>query len=172
MITESVVCVILHCSRCNIAFREDHFDDGTCHWDSTDDVTAAFKKGLGEYGGWRKFGDRFVCSNCQITTGFADDQNAREKPEPLPAAEADKVTRAQTSYPTFESVQQLQRGGKELGRLVDKLVEVMRVTVIQGSDKPVAALREMACWLDGADALTAEEVEQVHAAFDAMERVS
>jgi hypothetical protein len=100
VITESIVCVILRCSRCNAAFRDEVGDDysGVAHWETRDDITAEFNKGLGEHGGWRCFGDRVVCSRCQITTGYADDLDAYEVPEPLPAAEADKVARVQAGY--------------------------------------------------------------------------
>lgn len=100
MIVESIVQVILHCSRCNARFREDANDEWNdlCHWDSREDIAEQFNKGFGEYGGWRRFGDRYVCGGCQISNGYADDPDAREAPEPLPSAEADKVARAQAGY--------------------------------------------------------------------------
>lgn len=100
MITESIVCVILRCTRCNAAFRDEVDDDysGVAHWKTRDDITANFNKGHGEYGGWRRFGNRFVCSDCQVSNGYADDPDAREIPEPLPPAEADKVARVQLGY--------------------------------------------------------------------------
>jgi hypothetical protein len=100
MILETVVCQVLHCSRCNTPFRDDVDDDysGTTHWDNGEDIAEQFAKGLGEYGGWRCFGDRYVCSGCQISNGYGDDPDAREVPEPLPPADADKVTRQQLAY--------------------------------------------------------------------------
>lgn len=113
MITEAVICVILHCSRCNKAFRDDVEDDfsGVMHWPNADAITNEFVKGAGEYGGWRRFGDRFVCSRCQVSggdsEGFADDPAARENPRPLPPAEADKVARAQASYVSHAAVRRV-----------------------------------------------------------------
>lgn len=104
MILESVVCVVLHCSRCNVAFRDDSDDDysGTAHWDNPEAIAEQFNNEHNEYGGWRRFDDRYVCSDCQVShgdsAGFADDPNAREAEEPLPALEADKVTRTQAGY--------------------------------------------------------------------------
>lgn len=103
-VVETVTCLILRCSRCNIRFREDRDDDysGVMHWDTAAEIVEQFKKGLGEHGGWRRFGHRYVCSRCQISDGYADDPNAREVPEPLPAAEADKVARLQAGYAAVE----------------------------------------------------------------------
>lgn len=100
MIIESIVQAILHCSRCNARFRDDANDEwaGTYHWDSREAITRQFDNAFGEHGGWRRFGDRYVCGNCQISNGYGDDVNARETPEPLPAAEADKVARAHAQY--------------------------------------------------------------------------
>lgn len=118
MITETIVCVILHCSRCNKAFRDDVADDysGVMHWPNPEAITNEFNKGLGEYGGWRRFGDRFVCSRCQVSggdsEGFADDPDARENPHPLPAAETDKVARAQAGYVSYAAVARVLHNAK------------------------------------------------------------
>jgi len=100
VIIESIVQVILHCSRCNGRFRENANDEwaGICHWDTREEIADQFNKGLGEHGGWRRFGDRYVCGGCQISNGYGDDPNAREVTEPLPAAEADKVARVHAQY--------------------------------------------------------------------------
>lgn len=100
MILETVTCLILRCSRCNKAFRDDVDDDysGVAHWGSREDIAKSFSNGFSEYGGWRRFGDRYVCSRCQISNGYGDDMNAREVSEPLPGVEADKVARAQAGY--------------------------------------------------------------------------
>jgi hypothetical protein len=104
VIVETITCLILHCHRCNKPFRDDSDDEygGVYHWETREGIAKEFNNRFGEYGGWRRFGDRYICGNCQISNGYADDLNAREVPEPLPPLESDKVTRAQAEYAAAE----------------------------------------------------------------------
>jgi hypothetical protein len=160
MIVESVVCVLLHCSRCNRVFREDANDEweGVAHFDTVADITDQFAKGLGEYGGWRKFGDRFVCSRCQAShgdgVGFADDTYARENPHPLPPAEADKVARAQALIAQAERhVVDLREDGWTVMHPLSCRPNLFDCDVNKAADrdldKPPAELGRFVCGLDG-----------------------
>jgi hypothetical protein len=118
MILEPVACLILHCSRCNTPFRDDVDDDysGVDHWPNREAILKQFKGGFGEYGGWRHFDNRYVCSRCQISNGYGDDQDAREVPDPLPAADADKVARVQAGY--------ARAGGRTHGEITAAVEEI------------------------------------------------
>lgn len=94
MILESISGVHLHCSRCNTIFQSPE-DEANAFWPDVDAVKDAFHDGLSDCCGWRQFGDRIVCKECQTTDADGD---PCERPEPLPAGEEDRVLRAQMRY--------------------------------------------------------------------------
>lgn len=93
---ESVVCVILHCSRCNDWMRNDE-SESPVHWDSPAEVDREFnREGLINVFGWRRFKNRYICYDCQ---SFDDESgDPIENPAPLSAAEVDEIAREQASY--------------------------------------------------------------------------
>lgn len=96
MIVESMVCLVLRCSRCNKAMQSDE-SEGDVHWASQADIAKEFHPaGRRDVCGWLRFGDRYLCPNC-VT--FDDETgDPIEDPTPLPAIEAAVVARAQASY--------------------------------------------------------------------------
>lgn len=104
MITEAVIRVILHCSRCNAPFADDEYDAGTILW-TQDELAKHFPKDFSDWDdvqGWIRLGDRVVCFACWDYAD--DDEDARVEKPALPAAEAAKVNRAQAVYPAAEHV--------------------------------------------------------------------
>lgn len=93
MILEPITGVQLHCSRCNTIFQDPETETDA-YWRDADEVRESFRD-LGDCCGWRKFGDRIVCKECQTTDADGD---PCERPDPLPAGEEDKVLRAQMRY--------------------------------------------------------------------------
>ena len=103
MIVESVVRVILHCSRCNTPFVDDYDgDDRPILWDQaelekafSDDLAAGFREGFEDVQGWIRLDDRVLCHDCWE---YTEDGDQRTEKAPLPAVDAAKVTRAQARY--------------------------------------------------------------------------
>lgn len=93
MILEPITGVQLHCSRCNTIFQDPETETDA-YWHDADEVRESFRD-LGDCCGWRRFGDRIVCKECQTTD---TDGDLCERPEPLPPGEEDKVLRAQMRY--------------------------------------------------------------------------
>ncbi len=104
MIVEPAVCVLLHCSRCNTVLKDSETET-EIHWQGQDDIKENFGKfgdDLDSYGGFRRFGDRYICEDCQTTD---DDGNWRERPEPLTGTDEAKVLHAQLRYRATENEQ-------------------------------------------------------------------
>jgi hypothetical protein len=143
VILETVTCLVLHCSRCNTPFRDDVDDDysGVDHWPTRVAILKQFHNDFAEYGGWRRFGSRYVCSGCQISNGYGDDPHAREFPEPLPPAEADKVTRAQAAYArTCSSARgEVQAAVEEIDSGSPHTARQILTTLLNTLDKPEAS---------------------------------
>jgi hypothetical protein len=93
MILEPISGVHLHCSRCNTTFQDPE-SESDAYWSDADSIKENFH-GLGDCCGWRKFGDRIVCKECQTTDADGD---LCERPEPLPPGEEDRVLRTQMRY--------------------------------------------------------------------------
>jgi hypothetical protein len=93
MILEPITGVHLHCSRCNTIFQDPE-SETDAYWRDADSIKESFSD-LGDCCGWRKFGDRIVCKECQTTDVDGD---PCERPEPLSAGNEDRVLRAQLRY--------------------------------------------------------------------------
>jgi hypothetical protein len=90
MILEPQVRVILHCDRCNKPFTDD--DDAPILWVGQNAIDEAFAESA-DVCGWRIFGNRFICLECQI---FDHEEAAMvEDPELLSPIEAAVIVRAQ-----------------------------------------------------------------------------
>lgn len=88
MITETVMCLVLRCNRCNEPLIDTDETDQVIHWDNRADISKAFAENA-KLHGWRQFGDRIVCDECQT-----DDDEPCER-EPLPPIDEAAINRAQ-----------------------------------------------------------------------------
>lgn len=100
MITEAVVCLVLHCSRCNTVHTDEDGGD-VYHW-TRDGIDKAFPAEPNleslrnpDEEGWRRFGDRILCGDCQQWDENADQW--REK-GPLRGVEEAVAVRARLAY--------------------------------------------------------------------------
>lgn len=161
MIIESVVCVILRCSRCNTPFTDE--DERPINWapedladafpanpdPSDDDVWPAMRD-------WHQFGDRVVCPECVY---LDDDGVLYENPNPLRAAEADKVARAQALLAQAERhVVDLRDDGWTIKHPLSCRPNLFDCDVNTAAerdlDEPPAELGRFVCGLDGDGRLT------------------
>lgn len=105
MITEAVIRVVLHCSRCNTRFTDDFDDDNTLIlWDPKElEETFPADSHLpdDDAGGWKRLGDRVLCEDCWTYDDTADEPV--EKP-PLPAVEDAKLNRERAAYTSVEAL--------------------------------------------------------------------
>jgi hypothetical protein len=94
VIVEPVVCVILHCSRCNTPYLDSE-TDAPAHWDGLTRIADVFRMARQDVNGWRRTSsdERYLCEVCHIVEGA----EAVEKP-PLPAIDEALVIRAQSEY--------------------------------------------------------------------------
>lgn len=99
MIVEPVVCMILHCSRCNTPWL-DNESESPALWSGLAEVAETFKRAAirhtfgSDVGGWRRTpNERYLCEDCHIV----ERDEVVEKP-PLSAIDEAKVLRAQTEY--------------------------------------------------------------------------
>ena len=97
MIVEPVVCVILHCSRCNTPFLDGE-TEAPAYWDGLTLIAGVFRQARTPFGsdvnGWRRTPDeRYLCEECHVVEGGS----VVEKP-PLPAIDEAKVRRAHMEY--------------------------------------------------------------------------
>lgn len=96
-VLETVSRVILHCSRCNTQFKDCYHDVTLWTQDSLDEAFPKdFVHGPWEVNGWIRVGDRILCPDCWEYDHA--DVAGRVERDPLPAADADKVTRTQMRY--------------------------------------------------------------------------
>ncbi|GAA3958318.1 hypothetical protein GCM10023085_45940 [Actinomadura viridis] len=117
MILEPTLRVILHCSRCNRPFEDDDYEGSRVLW-TKEEVDKFFPADdCEDVQGWIRIEGRIVCRDCW--TYKDEDEDERIEKPPLPAADADKVARAQASYPHYDTVRAAfkaaagQRGGDD-----------------------------------------------------------
>ncbi|MFD1546960.1 hypothetical protein [Nonomuraea guangzhouensis] len=92
MIVEPVVRVILRCSRCDTPWLDD--EEAVALWVDAAQIEKAFSKlGGGDFYGWRRAGDLYLCEDCHIVDGGV----VVERP-PLRPVEQATVLRAQDGY--------------------------------------------------------------------------
>jgi hypothetical protein len=108
VITEAVVRVILHCSRCNTRFTDDFEDLGAVIlWDPKK-VAETFSPGREPWDdvqGWVQIGGRVLCFDCW-TWSEDDDEKAVELP-PLSATEDAKLNRERAGYTSAEALERV-----------------------------------------------------------------
>ena len=94
MIVEPVICVILHCSRCNTPWL-DLESETPVWWKDLAEIAKAFQRAGGsDVGGWRRTpNERYLCEDCHIVA----QGEVAEKPPPRPVEQA-TVLRAQVEY--------------------------------------------------------------------------
>jgi hypothetical protein len=94
VIVEPVVCVILHCSRCNTPWL-DLESESPSLWTGLAEIAETFRKASGsDVGGWRRTpAERYLCEDCHIV----ERGEVVEKPPLRPVEEA-AVLRAQVEY--------------------------------------------------------------------------
>lgn len=98
MILEPVVWVILHCDRCNAPFLDDE-TNGVVGWTGSHKIQQTFQDldGLSDVNRWRRYGDRYICAECQVPNEDSI-PDWIENPEPFRAIDTALVVRAQALY--------------------------------------------------------------------------
>jgi hypothetical protein len=139
MILQPLLTVVLHCSRCNEALKDD--DDRLILWNETElrGLFPASMQTRADVFGWMRVGDRVLCPDCW-TTG--EDEEPVEMP-PLPAGEAHNVALFQSAYAPYEHVRAAYaKASREAvkGRVVcrDGLVEAVdgHIVFLPSSGRP------------------------------------
>ncbi|TDD97581.1 hypothetical protein [Actinomadura rubrisoli] len=107
MITEAVIRVILHCSRCNTPFVDDDVAPGAPILWAPTELVEVFPSDMNEWDdvqGWMRVGARVLCPGCW--------RSDREDALPteitaLPAVDAANVVREQTGYTSVEALERV-----------------------------------------------------------------
>ncbi|WP_433364201.1 hypothetical protein [Streptosporangium sp. CA-115845] len=159
MITEPVLVLILHCSRCNKPFT-DYETASIVYWPTREIAEAAFV-GDGP-DGWAKVGDRYLCDGCW----HRNRDNAAVEAGPLRAIDDVVAIRERAGYASsteigglVEEVARTARACQDHARNVDTLAEMTRSALVaahrDGADAGIRALCEQAAMVpelfDGLD---------------------
>lgn len=128
MITEAVIRVILHCSRCNTRFTDDFDDDNTLVlWDPkelAETFPAESHLPDDDACGWKRIGDRVLCEDCW-TFDDTDDEAPAEK-APLSAVEDAKLNRERAGYTSASALKRVLQNAAKHAEPGDDWVRVTR----------------------------------------------